>query len=172
MKHSRPKPVPKPSKLYIDLKEKYRFKTEYIKKYSSPVSKHWNKDRSHLWVKIIKEKLNEDNGTISYKIYKKCFKEISMLDGYRIRFLCLVVEMIYPVNQVFGQKVWEDLLETIDSFRGVGNYTFSPIIDFVEISIRLNKIDDNKTFIINAIEGAMGGCSDEKLNQLLSKIYI
>ena len=28
----------------------------------------------------------------------------------------------------------------------------------------------NKTFIINAIEGAMGGCSDEKLNELLSKI--
>ena len=82
----------------------------------------------------------------------------------------MVIELIYPKNQVLGEKIWKDILKTVDSFSGVGDYTFSPIIDFVETSIKLNKIDDNKKLIINAIKGAMRGSSEERLNELLSEI--
>jgi len=162
--------VPQPSKLYIDLKKKYKFNTEYIKKYGSRNAKNQTWDIARLWVDIIQEKLNEEDATISYEIYKECFKKLWIAKEYEIRFLCLVIELIYPRNQVLGEKIWKDILETVDSFSGVGDYTFSPIINFVETSIKLNKTDNNKNFIINTIKGSMKAASEEKLNELLKKI--
>ena len=162
--------VPQPSKLYIDLKKKYKFKTEYIKKYGSRVAKYQTWDIAKLWVEIIQEKLDEEDATISYEIYKECLKRLNIANEFEIKFLCLVIELIYPKNQVLGEKIWKDILKTVDLFSGVGDYTFSPIIDFVETSIKLNKIDDNKKLIINAIKGAMRGSSEERLNELLSQI--
>ena len=161
---------PEPSKFYLEIKDKYDIKTEYIKRYGSTNAKWQTWDIARLWVEIIQEKLDEEDATISYEIYKECLKRLWIANEYEIKFLCLVIELIYPKNQVLGEKIWKDILKTVDSFSGVGDYTFSPIIDFVETSIKLNKIDDNKKLITNAIKGAMRGSSEERLNELLSEI--
>jgi len=172
------KPIkPEPSKFYLEIKDKYGIKTEYIQKYGSSNYKNRCWDILRLWIDIINEKINEDSGNVSFKIYKKCLKELKFIDRYEIRFLCSICRLFYGINNNLMDDVWNDILLRVN-VKGHKGDSAACISDFIKLAFEIKKIKGNKSYFINVVENTINhpfwgesGYIDQELEKFLDNLH-
>jgi hypothetical protein len=155
---------PQPSELFLELKSKYRIQTEYLKKLS-PNYKNRCWDILRFWLRILEEKISQNEGEVSFEIYKRCKNELEFVPRYELRFLCEVCRLFHGVNEHLTNLVWEDILLKIDEKGHTGDFA-DPLPVFIELAFDLNRIDSgNKLFFINVIANTLNQPNIyEKLN--------
>jgi len=198
---SRPKLVPKPSKLYLELKNKYDIKTEYLKEYTS---RNWKAQQSQvirLYLRIIEEKVDDKNGIIAHEIYKSCLDRLygpihpaikdhtysGIPSRYELRFLCTAADIIRKVNSELAESIWSDILDCEKISRRSYNDKYAlikydpdwceGIHRMIDIAYKLKKVKKNeeKQYLISVMKIALESCHSmdfENLSELLNKIEI
>ena len=170
-----------PSEFYLEVKRKYDIKTEYIKKYGSANTKNQAWDILRLWMKIIEEKINEEDGSISFEIYKMCLKNLWIPNRWELRFLCNVGQTFIKVNPQLAEDLWNDIVKYEKKHRDKGDGRYhrdwcEGIPSMIDLAYKLKKVKiKEKQYLIFVIKIALENCHSmdfENLSELLNKLEI
>ena len=172
--------MPQPSEFYLEVKRKYDIKTEYIKKYGSANTKNQAWDILRLWMKIIEEKINEENGLISFEIYKMCLKNLSIPNRWELRFLCNVGQAFIKFNPKLAEDLWNDIVEYEKKHREKSDGRYHPdwcegVPSMIDIAYKLKKVNtnDEKLYLSSVLKVALEKCHPmdlDNINGLLNKL--